>query len=150
MFGRTIGGATTALLQGVMVLTISMCVGFHPYNWSLVPVAILVMFLIAMLFSSLGIMVASLLKDMQGFQLIMNFMVMPLFFLSGAIFPLNNAPVALQWIARLDPLSYGIDALRILLINVGHYNLSLDIAVLSLVTVFLLTLGSYFFSKIQV
>jgi ABC-2 type transport system permease protein len=94
-------------------------------------------------------MIASLLSDMQGFQLIINFMVMPLFFLSGAIFPLQGAPIALQWIARFDPLSYGIDAMRTLLINVTNFGLSLDLGVLAAFSILFLGLGSYFFSRIE-
>jgi ABC-2 type transport system permease protein len=87
---------------------------------------------------------------MQGFQLIMNFLVMPLFFLSGAIFPLKDAPVALQLIARFDPLSYGIDAMRSLLINTSNFGLTLDVVVLSVFSLLFLSLGSYFFSKIEI
>jgi ABC-2 type transport system permease protein len=150
MFGRTLGGATTSALQGCLVLVITMFAGFHPFSYALIPVAILVMILIGLLFSALGLMFGSLLSDFQGFQLIMNLMVMPLFFLSGSLFPLQGAPTALQWIARFDPLSYGIDAMRILLINVSHFGLLLDIGVLAVVTAAFLGLGSYFFSKIQV
>ena len=95
-------------------------------------------------------MMASFLDDMQGFQLIMNFLVMPIFFLSGALFPLKGLPVALSVIARLDPLSYGIDALRGLLINAGHYGLTVDFLVLGAVTLLFLSLGSYFFKKVQI
>ena len=150
MFGRTLGGATGATLQGCLVLFITLFVGFHLYSWALLRPAILVMLLVALLFSALGLMVASLLRDMQGFQLIMNFLVMPLFFLSGAIFPLKGAPTALRWIAGADPLSYGIDAMRALLINVSTYGLGVDLAVLGVFTLVFLGLGSYFFSKIQV
>lgn len=150
MLGRTLGGATTAALQGCVVLFITLFIGFHPVSWGLIPFAVLVMFLIGLLFSALGLVVGSLLSDFQGFQLIMNFMVMPLFFLSGSLFPLQGAPAALQWIARLDPLSYGIDAMRALLINTTHFGLALDIGVLAIVTTIFLGLGSYFFSKIQV
>ncbi len=150
MLGRTLGGATVAALQGFIVLVLTLFVGFHPYSWALVPEALLVMLLVASLFSALGMVVASLLRDMQGFQLIMNFMVMPLFFLSGALFPLKNAPAALSFVARFDPLSYGIDAMRALLINSSNYGLSLDLAVLGGVTLLFLALGSYFFSKIQI
>ncbi len=150
MFGRTLGGATVAALQGCLVLFVTFFIGFHPYSWALVPAAVLTMLFIGVLFSSLGLMVASLLRDMQGFQLIMNFLVMPLFFLSGAIFPLKGLPSVMMWIARADPLSYGIDALRGLLINSTAYGLPLDYAVLSLITVIFLGLGSYFFSKIEV
>lgn len=124
--------------------------GFHPYSWPLVIPAILVMLLIATLFSALGIMVASLLSDMQGFQLIMNFLVMPMFFLSGSLFPLNNVPYLLGLIARVNPLSYGVDALRTLLINATHFGLVLDLSVLGLIAAVFLGFGSYFFSKIEV
>lgn len=150
MIGRTLGGATVATLQGVIVMFIAMLFGFRLTNWFMVIPAILVMFLMALLFTSLGTMIASLLDDMQGFQLIMNFLVMPLFFLSGALFPLNDLPTALAVIARIDPLSYGIDALRVLLTNAGHYGLTMDFIVLGAVTLLFWSLGSYFFKKIQI
>ncbi|MFH1246181.1 MAG: ABC transporter permease, partial [Candidatus Liptonbacteria bacterium] len=149
MIGRTLGGATVATMQGILVMLISMIFGFHPGNWFAVIPATGIMFLIALLFTSLGTMIASLLDDMQGFQLIINFLVMPLFFLSGALFPLQGLPKALSIIARLDPLSYGIDALRALLINAGHYGLGIDLAFLGGITLVFLWLGSYFFKKIQ-
>jgi ABC-2 type transport system permease protein len=149
MFGRTLGGATTSTLQGLLVLVITFFVGFHPYSWTLLIPAILIMFLIGIIFSSLGLMIASLLTDMQGFQLIMNFLVMPLFFLSGAMFPLQGAPVGLQWVASIDPLAYGIDAMRDLLINLTHYGFGLDLGVLLIFAIIFLGLGSYFFSKIE-
>ena len=150
MIGRTLGGATVATIQGLIVLAISLLVGFRPDHWSGLPLLVLFMFLVALLFTALGTMIASLLNDMQGFQLIMNFLVMPLFFLSGALFPLDNLPRALAIVTRLDPLSYGIDAFRILLISAGHYGLGADLLVLSTVTVGFLWLGSYFFKKIQI
>ena len=150
MLGRTLGGATVATLQGVIVFCISLVAGFRPYNWALLPVALLVMLLISLLFTALGTLIASNLDDMQGFQLIMNFLVMPLFFLSGALFPLQGLPQALETVASLDPLSYGIDALRQLLVNTAHFGFSLDMLILSAVTLVFLALGSYFFSKIQI
>ncbi len=150
MFGRTLGGATVAATQGILVLGIAILAGFHPLSWINIVPALFVMLLTALLFSALGIMVASQLKDMQGFQLIMNFLVMPLFFLSGALFPLQNAPSALLLIARFDPLSYGVDALRSFLIGSATFPLALDLSVLVFVTMFFLALGSYFFSKIEV
>ena len=150
MFGRTLGGATVSTAQGVMVLILATLAGFRPFSLVGIAPAILVMLLIALLFSALGIMFASLLKDMQGFQLIMNFLVMPLFFLSGALFPLNNVPAALLIVARFDPLSYGVDALRYFLIGTANFPLALDFSVLAAVTAIFLGLGSYFFSKIEV
>ena len=150
MFGRTVGGATVASAQGVLVLAIAIVAGFRPVSWIGIAPALLIMLLIALLFSALGIAVASLLKDMQGFQLIMNFLVMPLFFLSGALFPLNNIPAALLMVARFDPLSYGVDALRYFLIGTATFPLVLDVSVLIGVTAVFLALGSYFFSRIEI
>ena len=150
MLGRTLGGATVALAQGALVLVIAIVAGFRPVSWPAILPALAAMFLIGLLFSALGMTVASRLKDMQGFQLIMNFLVMPLFFLSGALFPLNNVPSALLIAARFDPLSYGVDALRHFLIGTAFFPLALDVGVLIAVTVMFLALGSHFFSKIEV
>jgi len=150
MLGRTLGGATIATIQGIVVCLLAIIVGFRPYSWILILPAIVVMFLVALLFTALGTGIASQLEDMQGFQLIMNFLVMPLFFLSGSLFPLTGLPTVLAIVTKIDPLSYGIDALRTLLSNAGHYNLGTDITVLVLITLVFLGLGSYLFSKIQI
>ena len=150
MIGRTLGGATVATIQGVLVMLISLLFGFHPVSWIAIIPALGIMFLVALLFTSLGTMIASLLDDMQGFQLIMNFLVMPLFFLSGALFPLQGLPKVLSIIARADPLSYGIDAMRALLINAGQFGLLVDTVVLGGITLIFLILGGYFFRKIQI
>lgn len=151
MLGRTIGGATVAAVQGCIVLILTIIFfGFRPSSWYAIIPAILTMLLLAMLFSALGTAVASKLKDMQGFQLIMNFLVMPMFFLSGSLFPLNNVPYFLGLIAKINPLSYGIDAMRALLINQAHFGLALDISVLGGITIVLLAIGSYFFSRMEV
>ena len=150
MFGRTLGGATTSALQGCVVLVVTFAAGFHPATWALVPAALLVMVLMGLVFASLGLMFGSLLADMQGFQLIMNFMVMPLFFLSGAFFPLKGVPPVMLWIARVDPVAYGIDAMRILLINRSEFSLALDLSVMAVFAAVFLALGSRFFAKIQI
>jgi ABC-2 type transport system permease protein len=150
MLGRVAGGATTAMIQGAIVLVISLAFGFRPNNWLVVPEALAVMLLISLLFSAFGMVVGSKMTDMQAFPLIMNFIVMPLFFLSGAMFPLHGLPKAMLVVATADPLSYGVDALRQLLIGTSHFGLPLDIAVLSSLTLVLLFLGSYFFSRMEV
>jgi ABC-2 type transport system permease protein len=105
MIGRVLGGATTAMIQGVIVLGISMIAGFRVESWGLFFLSFLFMMLIALLFTALGTAIASVLEDFQGFQLIMSFLVMPLFFLSGALFPFNDLPNAINVVASLDPLS---------------------------------------------
>ena len=149
MIGRTIGGATVAMLQGVAVFLIALIVGFRPASIAMLPLAFVFMFLIAIFFTALGTAIASFLEDMQGFQLIMNFLVMPLFFLSGALFPLEGLPKALSLIVRLNPLSYGVDGLRGVLLLQSHFGLFTDIAVLSVMSAALLAIGGYLFSKIQ-
>jgi ABC-2 type transport system permease protein len=149
MIGRTLGGATTALVQGLIVMTVCVIAGFRVQNVALLPVAILFMALVATTFTALGTGIASLLRDFQGFQLVMNLLVMPAFFLSGGLFPLADAPNALQIIASVDPLSYGIDGLRTALIGVSHYGVGTDLLVLSLFTAIFLGVGGYLFSKIQ-
>ena len=149
MIGRMLGGATVATFQGVIVFCLALIFGFRPYSWLLVPVAIVFMLLVAFLFTALGTAIASMLEDMQGFQLIMNFVVMPLFFLSGSLFPLQGLPAALAAITIFDPLSYGIDSFRILLINSSHFGLVIDTAVLVIVSAVFLLAGSFLFSKIE-
>ncbi len=150
MLGRTMGGAIVATMQGTIVFFISVLIGFSPVNWWLVPLAILFMFLISLLFTAMGTAIASRLSDMQGFQLIMNFLIMPLFFLSGALFPLEGLPKAIDIVAKVDPLTYGIDALRIIFLGVGYFSLMTDLVVLLTVTIAFLLLGSYLFSKIEI
>jgi ABC-2 type transport system permease protein len=150
MIGRTLGGATVATLQGIVVFLIACLFGFRPYNWFLVPLAIIFMLIVALLFTALGTGIASLLDDMQGFQLIMNFLVMPLFFLSGALFPLNGLPAILTGLTVIDPLSYGIDSFRALLVNTSHFGLPLDFTVLVVITAAFLSIGAYLFSKIEI
>jgi ABC-2 type transport system permease protein len=149
MIGRTLGGATVSLIQGAIVVLICFAAGFRVTNFRALPVAILVMVLIAVMFTALGTAIASVLSDFQGFQLIMNFLVMPIFFLSGALFPLANLPKALGVVASIDPLSYGVDGLRGALIGNPFFGITLDLMVLSVITVALLGAGSYLFSKIQ-
>jgi ABC-2 type transport system permease protein len=150
MIGRTLGGATVATLQGVIVFLMSLAIGFRPMSWLTFPVAILFMFLIAVLFTALGTAIASFMEDMHGFQLIVNFLIMPLFFLSGSLFPLDNLPKAMSIISRMDPLSYGIDGLRATLVDGAHFGISLDLLVLSVLVAFMMALGGYLFSKIQI
>ena len=124
--------------------------GFRPAHLITLPLALLFMAMICIVFSALGTVIGSTLQNMQGFQLIMNFLVMPIFFLSGALFPLTNIPRALAIATRLDPLTYGVDGLRGALIGVSHFGPVIDATVLGGVAVVFLTLGAYSFSKIQV
>lgn len=150
MLGRTLGGATVAFLQGLIVFGLSFFAGFKLGGISMLALAFVFMFLIALLFTAIGLAIASLLQDMQGFQLIMNFLVMPTFFLSGALFPMDNLPTALETIVRLNPLAYGVDGLRGCLEGVINFGFMLDFGVLAVSVVLLIGIGGYLFSKIQI
>lgn len=149
MLGRTLGGATVATFQGIIVLIIALVAGFRPENFLLVIPALLVMFLIATLFTALGTAIASVLEDMQGFQLIVNFLIMPIFFLSGSLFPLEGLPRFVTLIAKIDPLSYGVDALRYFLTGVSHFGVITDVSLLAIMIIAVISAGSYLFSKIE-
>ncbi|MFL6257494.1 MAG: ABC transporter permease [Pyrinomonadaceae bacterium] len=150
MAGRTLGGATVATVQGLLIFVVSLVAGFRPASLFALPVALLVMVLTAVVFAALGTAIGSTLKDMQGFQLVMNFMVMPIFFLSGALYPLANLPKALALLTRIDPLTYGVDGVRGALIGVTHFGVSTDLAALAAVAVVLLAFGAWRFSKIEI
>jgi ABC-2 type transport system permease protein len=150
MAGRTLGGATTALIQGTLVLIVCLIAGFRPNDLGGVLLGLMFMALIAIVFAALGTVIGSGLKDMQGFQLIMNFLVMPIFFLSGALYPLANLPAALTVATRLDPLSYGVDGLRGAFIGQSHFGVVTDLAVLVALAVCFLVLGARAFSRIQI
>jgi ABC-2 type transport system permease protein len=150
MIGRTCGAATVALLQGTLVAIVCLIAGFRPVNLALVPAGIAFLILIAIVFAALGTAIGSSLKDMQGFQMVMNFLVLPIFFLSGALFPLENLPPALAVLTTLDPLSYGVDGLRATLIAKSHFGAAYDATVLATLCVFLTALGAWRFAKIEV
>ncbi len=150
MIGRTLGGATVAMIQGVIVLFLSMLIGFHPDITS-IPAAFAFALLIALFFTALGTAIASLLDDMQGFQLIMNFLIMPIFFLSGALFPLEGLGTLMDAATKINPLTYGVDGLRgALVAGTMQFSMLFDFGLLGVLTLAILGLGSFLFSKIQV
>jgi ABC-2 type transport system permease protein len=149
MIGRTLGGATVAMIQGVLVIIVCLIAGFRPVNLAAVPLAFGFMLLIAVVFGALGTAIGSVLQDMQGFQLIMNFLVLPIFFLSGALFPLANLPKALGIVTSIDPLSYGVDGLRGALAGISHFGPAIDLSVLCILAAIFLGIGSFLFSRIQ-
>ena len=149
VLGRILGGATVAGIQGIIVFILTLILGFRPPNMMMIPMAFILMFIVAILFTSLGTVIASSMEDMQGFQLIMNFLVMPIFFLSGALFPLEGLPTVLKVLTHINPLTYGVDAVRWAMIGQATFPVGLDILIISAVAASLVGIGSYMFSKIQ-
>lgn len=150
MMGRTLGGATVSIFQGLLIFVMCFVAGFRPVSFSVIPLAILFMAMIAIVFAALGTVIGSSLTNMQGFQLVMNFLVMPIYFLSGALYPLNNLPKVLALLTRIDPLSYGVDGVRTVLTGVTHFGLATDATVLVVVAILLLSAGAWRFSKIEI
>jgi len=149
MIGGALGGATIATFQGVLVLAVSIILGFRPHNLLLVPAALLVSATLALALACFGSGVASIVNDFQGFQAINNFLVLPLYFLSGAIYPLVGIPVLLKVISSVNPLSYAIDALRTLLTGVGHFPFGVDMLALGITTLITVAFGLVTFRRIQ-
>ncbi len=151
LLGKTLGGATVATIQGILILILTLIVGFTLPDLAVVPLVLIFMFLIAFFFTLVGITIASLLEDLQGFQLIMNFLVMPIFFLSGAIFPLENLNGILKILVNLNPLSYGIDGMRSILLNQpSMFGLSFDLMLLVSLSIVILGVGTYLFNRIEI
>lgn len=150
MIGRTLGGATVAVIQGLLVTVVSLIAGFRPAHFYTLPLALGFMVAIAIVFAALGVAIGSSLQDMQGFQLIMNFMVMPIFFLSGAMFPLVGLGKILGFITKLDPLSYGIDGMRAMLLANSAFDPRIDALILAGVGSLFIGLGAWRFSKIEI
>ncbi len=152
--GRIAGGATTGLVQGLLLFSLSFIFGFSfPPEFSLfrIILGILMMFvfmvLIQLVFISLGLSFASNMRDAQGFELIINFVMFPLFFLSGAVSPIANLPVWLQFIAFANPLTYGVDGLRAALIGSSMFSLWFNLLVCTCFSVFMVSLASFFFDR---
>src|SRR5580765_794903 len=95
MIGRTLGGATIAMLQGTIIFAVTLIAGFRPASVLAVLLAFVLIMLIAVVFSALATAIGSTLKEMAGFQMVMNFLVMPMWFLSGALYPLQGLPTPL-------------------------------------------------------
>ena len=150
MIGRTLGGATVAVFQGIVIFIVTLIAGFRPASVLAVPAAFLIIALIAIVFAALATAIGSSLKEMQGFQMVMNFLVMPIWFLSGALYPLQGLPAALAVLTRADPLTYGVDGVRGMMIGVSHFGVALDVGVLLGVGVLFVIAGAWRFSKIEV
>jgi ABC-2 type transport system permease protein len=123
--------------------------GFRISNWALFPLAVVLMFFIALLFSLLGTILASKFDDMQSFPTILNLLIMPMFFLSGALFPIKNFPSGIKILARINPMTYCVDLLNYAFGGRSEFNLILNISVLAIGIIALGILGTYFFNRLE-
>lgn len=150
MLGQTLGGATTAFIQGFIILALSLFMGLNVTSVPGFLVASVFMVLIGLSFTAFGIAIASKMEDMHGFQLIMNFVIFPIFGLSGALFPIDSLPSWLKSLTLLDPLTYGVEGIRYGLSGTSQVNPFLGFVVMAGFTVFMVVLGAALFRKINV
>jgi len=142
LIGDEIGlGKTIIAIAAAMGVKISSASGFL--------LSIVFMVLTCATFTGLGLIIATKLADTEGFMSIMNLVIMPLFFLSGAFFPLEGMPAGIRHIMYVNPLTYGVDGLRGTLVGGAAFPLWLDFAVLLVLSIILAGLGAYFFSKME-
>lgn len=146
VLGKTFGGATVAIINGMIMLAISLATGFIKISGTTL-LAIPFMILSAICFVGIGLILASRMKSMEGFQMMMSFLVMPVFLLSGALFPLQDAPDAMKVISYVDPLTYGVDGLRGSLVGFSNIGIFTDLAVLLAFSAAFVLIGTVMFRR---
>jgi ABC-2 type transport system permease protein len=146
VFGKSLGGATQATLQGMITMLFAPLIGlwFAPLTIVLI---IAVMFVISFALTVLGVVIASQMTSFEGFGTISNFVVMPMYFLSGAIYPLDNAPAWIKIASTVNPLSYGVDALRHLTIGVGSFQPGFDMLFLAGFSIVMSVVALFMFKR---
>lgn len=150
VMGRILAGITTGVFQAVAVLLLSLLLGFSVISIGGVLLSLVFIVLISTAFVATGLAFASRMEDMHGFQLIMNFFIMPIFLLSGALFPLENLPGFLVILSYINPMTYGVDGLRSALIGVAQIPMLVNIGVLIGFSLLMLGIGTYLFSKTEI
>jgi ABC-2 type transport system permease protein len=149
VMGRIAGGVTTGLIQGLLILLIAWAMGFHIANPIGILLTILFMILIGIGFVGFGVALASIIEDSQAFSLIMQVIISPTIFLSGAFFPLKSLSFWIRVASSFNPLLYGIDGLRFGLLNSSQSPMYLNISVLVAFDILMIFLGSWFFAKTE-
>lgn len=146
--GKTLGGMTNSLVQAAILIVIGLTIGINLDVITLTQTIIIVLFL-SFILTSLGLAIGSYIESLEGFQLIISFVVFPLFFLSGALFPLKGLPPWLFFLSTIDPATYAVDALRAAILRISTYSFSLDVGVLLIFTIIFAIFGSYSFRRMK-
>lgn len=146
VIGKILGGATNSVIQGSLILSLMPFFHLHPPLMDIAG-AFLVMVLIGLTQTSVGILLGVRMTSSQGFMVLMNFIILPLFFMSGALYPLDRLPHWLSIASRLDPMTYGIDLLRNALTGIHYYSVSTDVLALSSFLMAMSVLSIYLFNK---
>jgi ABC-2 type transport system permease protein len=150
VLGRIAGAATISIIQGAIILFFSiMFMSVKKPNYVGILMALLFMLLIAITFISLGLIFADKMSDVQGFNVIMSFIIFPLFLLSGAMLPIARLPKPIYLLAYANPLTYGIDGLRASLVRFSNWEPMFDLKILTCFTIVIMFISVYSFKKSQ-
>lgn len=149
MLGQTSGGATMAVVQGLLIIIPALLLGLSVQSAAGFLLALLFMLLVGIAFTAFGIAIASQMEDMTGFQLIMNFIIFPIFGLSGALFPISSLPSWVVPLTLVDPLTYGVEGIRYGLTGVSQIDPVLCCAVMAGFCGAATIAGAYLFRKIR-
>jgi ABC-2 type transport system permease protein len=146
--GKMLGGCTDVMLQSIILLILGILIGM-PITPLAFLYSLLILFVISVAMVSLGLVMGSNLTNQEAFGLVMNFVVWPLFFFSGALFPLSNLPPWLLAIAQINPLTYGVDALRGAILGVQEFSMLKDFSVLIAFSLAMMWIGVISFGRMQ-
>lgn len=149
MAGRLLGSATVCALQAILVLAVFWIAGFRSFSITSVLAIMPVVMLVSFLYTSFGSIIAAFQKDPSNFEIIISTTIAPMFFLSGALFPLSGVPKFLMFLSRFDPLTYGVDMLRFILVGSGFLSFRLDCLVLCGVAGSLTILAAWLVSRME-
>jgi ABC-2 type transport system permease protein len=149
VLGMVSGSATTSLIQALIIMMMSVLLGFRLPLFPAILSSLVIMVLISMIFINIGLILSSVMKDFHGFSTVINFIAFPLFLLSGALFPVSNLPAPIRILSYFDPLTYGVDALRGVLIDHCEFPIALDICILSILSALMVCASGYFFQRAE-
>lgn len=147
--GKVLGGITDSFIEVSILIVIGALIGFR-YGFFQFFGMLLVLFLAILTMVSIGLLIGSMMESPEGFQLLSSFIVLPMLFLSGAFFPIDNLPAYLEIPNSIDPLTYAVDALRGLLLGLNHFPYSISLAVLAGYAVIMIIIGGLAFNRMKV
>jgi ABC-2 type transport system permease protein len=146
--GKMVGGSTDALIQGCAMLAFGLVLGIN-YTFLVVLFSFVFMFILASALVSLGLIIGSNMESVEGFQLIVSFLVFPMFFFSGALFPLKNLPQYLLIFTILDPVTYAVDGLRGLILGSSQLPIALNLLILTGFAAVMIGIGTWSFKRLK-
>ncbi|MCZ7401908.1 MAG: ABC transporter permease [Candidatus Methanoperedens sp.] len=145
--GKMLGGATDAMVQVIYLIIIGLFFLNVPFTPLIIIEAFLMLLLISLAMVSIGLVIGANLTSPEGFSLVINFVMWPMFFFSGALFPKSNLSPWLAALTKFNPMTYGVDAMQGIILGINHYSLLLDTAVLLVFTAMMMGIGIISFRR---